>query len=99
MKGPGRLRRGARKRWTELAEELAPPEERQANLRQNQNGGNRESGSIVVDNSSVVYPKGITEVREEKSMFSIEPVVVVIVLVMLAFIGFIAWQVSLMPDK
>ena len=34
-----------------------------------------------------------------RTFLGMEPVVLVILLVMLAFIGFIAWQISLMPAK
>ena len=41
----------------------------------------------------------VDDEREGASIFRLEPVAVFILLTMLAFMAFIAWQISLMPDK
>ena len=54
--------------------------------------------TIRVDSSTVPMPENfVEEAREGASIFRLEPVVLVILGVMLAFIGFIAWQITLMP--
>jgi len=56
--------------------------------------------TIRVDSASVPMPESfVEEEREGASIFRMEPVALFILLVMLAFIAFIAWQISLMPNK
>jgi len=56
--------------------------------------------TIRVDSASVQMPESFVEdEREGASIFRLEPVAVFILFVTLAFIAFVAWQISLMPDK
>lgn len=56
--------------------------------------------TIRVDGKSVQMPDGFVEdEREGASIFRLEPVALAILLAMLAFIAFVAWQISLMPNK
>jgi hypothetical protein len=56
--------------------------------------------TIRVDSKSVPLPEHlIDEDREGASIFRLEPVVFFLLVVMLAFIAFIAWQITLMPEK
>lgn len=52
---------------------------------------------IIVDNANLQMPVDIMEGSDAKTFLGMEPVVLVILGVMLVFIGFIAWQISLMP--
>jgi len=101
-----RLRKRRKGDGAQLAAQLAPLEEldKQAAQQQGANGhsandgrANRQQGAIVVENEKADRPKGITEDRDGKGVFGIEPVVIVILLVMLTFIAFIAWEISKMP--
>jgi hypothetical protein len=102
-----RFRRSKRRKGdtAKLAAQLAPLEElskkEQTGIAQSSgNGGaNQEYGAIVVDNSAAHLSKDIMEGGYERTFLGMEPVVLVILCVMLAFIGFIAWQVSLMPAE
>jgi len=56
--------------------------------------------TIRVDSKSVPMPEHLLEdEREGARIFRLEPVVLFILVAMLAFIAFIAWQVTLMPEK
>ena len=56
--------------------------------------------TIRVDSASVQMPENFVEdEREGASIFRLEPVALVLLLIMLAFIVFVAWQISLMPNK
>ena len=56
--------------------------------------------TIRVDSKSVPMPEHLVDdEREGASIFRLEPVVLVILVSMLVFIAFIAWQVTLMPEK
>jgi hypothetical protein len=56
--------------------------------------------TIRIDNTSVPMPESLLEEeREGSSIFRLEPVVLFVLILMLAFIAFIAWQVTLMPEK
>lgn len=56
--------------------------------------------TIRVDSASVQMPESfVEEKRAGASIFRMEPVALFILLGMLAFIAFVAWQISLMPDK
>ena len=56
--------------------------------------------TIRVDNKSVPMPEHLVEdEREGASIFRLEPVVIFLLLFMSAFIAFVAWQVTLMPEK
>ena len=53
--------------------------------------------AIVVDKDDLLVPTDIMEGSGEKTYLGMEPVVIVILGVMLLFIGFVAWQITLMP--
>lgn len=99
LRGKGRKGDTAR-----LAGQLAPLEEQDKQAARKQSasaattniGARREDGAIVVD-SNGTFPTGISDNRQEKTVFGIELVVLVILIFMMAFIAFIAWQISLMP--
>ena len=87
----------------QLAAQLAPLEEQ---IR-SRNGGNehnnslahQEVGAIVVEGDPASVSRGLADVREDSGHRGLEPVVLVILVVVLSFIAFIAWQISLMPEK
>lgn len=88
----------------QLAAQLAPLEEvdqsgGQPGANQPSTGSHTQAhyGAIVVDNEGLHVPKDIMEGGNEKTYLGMEPVVLVIVLLMLAFIGFVAWQITLLP--
>ena len=92
----------------QLAAQLAPLEEQDKPAAEQQLGSplnlvsskaDQHFGAIVVDNEDLKVPTDIMESREEKHFLGIEPVVLVVLILMLSFIGFIAWQISLMPAK
>jgi hypothetical protein len=56
--------------------------------------------TIRVDSKSVPMPEHLVEdEREGANIFRLEPVVLFLLAIMIAFIAFIAWQISLMPQK
>jgi hypothetical protein len=56
--------------------------------------------TIRVDSKSVRMPENLVDdEREGASIFRLEPVALFILVLMLAFIAFVAWQISLMPDR
>jgi hypothetical protein len=56
--------------------------------------------TIRVDSKSVQMPESfVDDEREGSSIFRLEPVALAILVAMLAFIAFVAWQISLMPEK
>lgn len=57
----------------------------------------QENGAILVGREKPTVPEDAREVSRRKTIFGLEPVVIVIVGLMLAFIAFIAWQVSQLP--
>lgn len=83
------------------AELLAPLEETEVFKESHQkDSGKAADDTIRVDSKSVQMPESfVDDEREGSSIFRLEPVAFVILLVMLAFIAFVAWQISLMPDK
>lgn len=91
-----------------IAAELAPLEEQDMSVARQQIGrhlnsrygqADPEYGAIVVDNESLKVPTDIVETRDEDRFLGIEPVVLVVLIITLSFIGFIAWQISLMPPR
>ena len=101
-------RRKRRKGDTDqLAAQLAPLEEQDRHLAEQQIGGqvdapcstDRHFGSIIVDSEHLKISTDFVETQEEKQFLGIEPVVLVVLILMLIFIGFIAWQISLMPAR
>ena len=85
----------------EIAERLTPLEETEEFKRSHQvEGRHGADDTIHVDSTSVRMPEHLVgDEREGARIFRLDPVVVVILAVMLAFIAFIAWQVTLMPEK
>jgi len=84
----------------DLAERLKPLEETREFKESPQVEGKRGADTIRVDSKSVQMPENfIEDEREGANIFRLEPVVLFILLVMLAFIGFVAWQITLMPAK
>ena len=85
-----------------LAERLKPLEETKEFSDSPQVEGSQRGpdDTIRVDSASVPMPEHLVDdEREGASIFRLEPVVLFILLAMLAFIGFIAWQITLMPEK
>lgn len=84
-----------------VAERLAPLEETDAFHDSHQKeSAHAPDDTIRVDSASVQMPESFVEdEREGASIFRIEPVALFILIAMLAFIAFVAWQISLMPDK
>ena len=102
-------RKKRRKGDTEqLAALLAPLEEQDKPAAEHQLGSplnaataeaDRHFGAIIVDNEDLKVPTGIMETHEQQQFLGLEPVVLVVLILMLSFIGFIAWQISLMPAR
>jgi hypothetical protein len=91
-----------------LAAQLAPLEEQNkpaaeqqvGTLLESTNGqSQRDYGSIVVDDVNLNVRDIIEGRGKEKQFLGIEPVVLVVLIIVLGFIGFIAWQISLMPAR
>jgi hypothetical protein len=100
--GSGRNHDGGHKREErDEAARLTPLEETEAFRDSPQaDSGRKAEDTIRVDSKSVAMPEHLLEdEREGVNIFRLEPVVVFILLVMLAFIAFIAWQVTLMPER
>ncbi|MDQ5845048.1 MAG: hypothetical protein M3539_07090 [Acidobacteriota bacterium] len=95
------LRKGKKGDTAQLAAQLAPLEEQSGHAKTELGiaGASQEHGAIVVDSASGNLSKDIMEGGYEKTLFGMEPVVLVILGVMLAFIAFIAWQISQMPAE
>jgi len=92
----------------QLAAQLAPLEEQTKRSAEQQIGTGlnstngqaaRDYGAIVVDNDDLKVPTDIMEAGDEKRFLGMEPVVLVVLVIVLSFIGFIAWQISLMPAR
>jgi hypothetical protein len=83
------------------AERLAPLEETQEFKESPQVDSHRAAkDTIRVDSKSVPMPEHLLEdERAGSSIFRLEPVVLFVLLFMLAFIAFVAWQITLMPEK
>ena len=99
---PGRRHAHDEENGRSEADRLTPLEETDEFRRSRQEEGDAAAvnDTIRVDNKSVRMPDHLLdEDREGSSVFRLEPVVVCVLLGMLAFIAFIAWQVTLMPEK
>ncbi len=104
-----RKRKKRRKGDTDrLAAMLAPLEEQDKPAAEHQIGSplnvatseaDRHFGAIVVDSENLKVPTDVMGTQEDKHFLGIEPVVLVVLILMLAFIGFITWQISLMPAR
>jgi hypothetical protein len=83
------------------AERLTPLEETEGFKDSPQVDSDRDAkDTIRVDSTSVPMPEHLMEdEREGSSIFRLEPVVLFVLILMLAFIAFVAWQVTLMPEK
>lgn len=93
----------------ELAAQLAPLEEQDKPAAEQQIGSHidatspspadRNFGAIVVDSEDLKVAADLAETQENKQLLGMEPVVLVVLILMLGFIGFITWQISLMPAR
>jgi hypothetical protein len=85
----------------DVAERLTPLEETKDFRESRQHDGQRDADDTIrVDSTSVHLPEHLVEdEREGVSIFRLEPVVLVLLAAMLAFIAFVAWQITLMPEK
>ena len=87
----------------ERADRLAPPEEtaRRGGNGGPSSGGAYNDGTIYVSSTSISLPKNFEEDddKKESRILGLEPVVFAVLVVALLFIGFVAWQISLMPPK
>ena len=82
------------------AERLKPLEEMPEFKDSPQKESVRTDDTIRIDSKSVPMPEHLLDdEREGSAIFWLEPVVLFVLLFMLAFIAFIAWQVTLMPEK
>ncbi len=90
-----------RKHEEEMAARLAPLEETAAFAESDQSTGEHTApDTITVSNQSVKMPdKFLEEERDASGIFRLEPIVLAILVAMLLFMGFIAWQITLMPPK
>jgi hypothetical protein len=86
-----------------IAERLKPLEETEEFKDSPQVEGRQHGAddTIRVDSKSVPMPEHLVEDedREGAAIFRLEPVVVSILIAMLIFIAFVAWQITLMPEK
>ena len=93
----------------ELAAQLAPLEEQDKPAAEQQIGSpgdatsaspaDRNFGAIVVDSEHLKVANDLAETQENKQLLGMEPVVLIVLILMLGFIGFITWQISLMPAR
>jgi hypothetical protein len=85
----------------DVADRLKPLEETEEFKESPQVEGSRQADDTIrVDSTSVQMPEHLVEEeREGASIFRLEPVVLFILVAMLAFIAFVAWQITLMPEK
>ncbi|MCA1633747.1 MAG: hypothetical protein LC802_08520 [Acidobacteria bacterium] len=92
---------GRKKHVEELSGRLAPLEEQKAFSHSEQSEGNHNhDDTIRVDSNSVKMPQQFSDgERDAAGIFYLEPVVIFIIALMLCFIAFIAWQITLMPQK
>ena len=89
-----------KKRHREQSARLAPLEETEEFRRSGQADGKNGNDTIRVGSASVRMPEQlIAEERDAAATFRPHPVVVVLLLFALAFIAFVAWQITLMPEK
>ncbi|HEX6732671.1 MAG TPA: hypothetical protein VF074_21815 [Pyrinomonadaceae bacterium] len=87
----------------QLAAQLAPLEEQAKRVPKDDDFGgairhtvaHQESGAIVVERDSLSVSRDLRQ--QNKGILGLEPVVFAILFLALAFIGFIAWQITLMP--
>lgn len=94
----------------QLAAQLAPLEEQnaQAAKRQGANGHGagqngrliQEHGALIIDTENLHVLRGMGEGSDagKRHFLGIEPIILVILIAMLIFIAFIAWQISRMPE-
>ena len=94
MKQEARSRRKKAKA-AKITAQLTPPEEKAREVaKQNSNNG----GAIIIDAAALKIPKGF-EGGDDSKRFRPDPAIVVIFFVTLAFILFIAYLISIGPDK
>ncbi len=73
-----------------LASSLAPLEEQER-------GGKRGNGAILLDTGKLELPKGFMEEDKEEESFGLDRVVLFILALALAFIAFIAYLIHIEP--
>ena len=87
----------------DLAARLTPLEEMKDFKDSPQSEGHKRNvdDTIRVGSSSVQMPEQFIDedIRDAASIFHLEPIVVALLVVLLAFVAFIAWQITLMPEK
>jgi hypothetical protein len=84
-------------RASELAEYLAPPEERTV---EGAKAGEDQRGVIILDTGRLELPKGYVEDENTGSKrFRPDPVVILIFFLSLIFIAFITYLISIEPPK
>lgn len=84
------------------AARLAPLEETKEFDESPQSEGHKGEAddTIRVGKSSVHMPENILEEdRDAASIFRLDPAAVFLLVFLLAFVAFIAWQITLMPEK
>lgn len=98
---PGSHHEHEREPEENVADRLAPLEETDAFEESHQkDSAHAADDTIRVDSSSVRMPESFADdEREGASIFRLEPIALFLLVAMLAFIAFVAWQISLMPDK
>ena len=98
---PGSGHRGHEHEHDGEAARLTPLEETAAFEESPQGDGKPDADDTIrVDSTTVPLPEHLVEdEREGASIFRLEPVVVFILVAMLAFLAFIAWQITLMPER
>ena len=87
----------------QLAAQLAPLEEQAKRVPKDDDFGgavrhtvaHQESGAIVVERDSLSVSRDLRQ--QNKAILGLEPVVFAILFLALTFVGFIAWQITLMP--
>lgn len=109
VKKTGRRRKTGRLHWPgsrheheeDEAAKLTPLEETDEFEESSQAESKRDADDTIrVNSASVHVPDNFVEdERSAASTFRLEPIVVAILLAALAFIAFIAWQITLMPEK
>ena len=86
----------------DVAARLTPLEETEEFKESPQRDGQPHGAddTIRVDSKNIPVPESLVDdEREGASIFRLEPVVFFILVAMLAFIAFVAWQITIMPEK
>ena len=86
----------------DIAARLTPLEETKDFEKSPQSEGHKRDAddTIRVGSSSVHMPEHLLEdERDAASVFRLEPAAVFLLVIFLVFVAFIAWQITLMPEK